>query len=78
MSSTSIRTINSLISRYADIARENQEQFMRQVGNGQHGSGVDREWDISNVMLIEERDNCYKFINDLKLIKRLIYHEQLI
>ena len=54
--------IGSLIKKYQKIRNENQEQFMTQFGN---------EYAISNALLLEERDNCDRFIKDLKLLKKL-------
>jgi hypothetical protein len=54
--------IGSLIKKYKQIRDKNQEQFMTQFGN---------EYAISNALLLEERDNCDKFIEDLKELRKL-------
>jgi hypothetical protein len=54
--------IGSLIKKYQNVRNKNQEQFMSQYGN---------EYSISNSLLLEERDNCDRFIEDLKKLKKL-------
>jgi hypothetical protein len=45
------------LKKYQKVRNKNQEQFMTQFGN---------EYSISNALLLEERDCCDRFIEDLK------------
>lgn len=54
--------IGSLIEKYQKVRNKNQEKFMTQFGN---------EYSISNALLLEERDCCDRFIEDLKKLKKI-------
>jgi hypothetical protein len=57
------KEIAELITKYQNVRDRNQTKFMSQYGAA---------YAVSNSLLLEERDACDKFINDLKELKKLL------